>query len=332
MSARRGHPRQHEFDNAMRSALHLAVDSVEPAQDGLEQIQAKISTRQSVRRRVSWRWRISRAPGGDQPWWRALLPPRGWFPAVVTAVVERFRPDPNRAGWFGWLRPAAAVSTGLFVVTAATLAAAALPSAIFPAGNGKHYTASSPTPKHRTSANRHPSYSSTSVGGTSPAPGQSKSGGPSPTATPTCSPTASGTPSTAPSGSPTSSSSSSPTVSPTNTATTSPTSPAQTTPTTSPTPGATSAATPGPAAEAPLPATSPVATGKSLLSPDAIAATELAENSGQAGNSGLTAASDGNGDTGAPSPSDGPQPSASPTPSGPASPYPSSSPLPPPPC
>src|SRR5579859_8095383 len=95
-------PHQPELDRALRSALHLAVDAIEPGEDGLDQIRAKITARQSARRRASWRTRL--APGGDQPWWRALLPPRGWLPAVTGAVVERFRPDPNRAGWFGWLR------------------------------------------------------------------------------------------------------------------------------------------------------------------------------------------------------------------------------------
>src|SRR5215469_10513319 len=99
MRRRRADPRQHQFDNSLRNALMQAAESVEPGQDGLDKIRTKIEARQSARRRASWR--------------RALFPPSGWLPSIVTAVVERFRRDPDRAGWLGLLRPAAAVTTGV---------------------------------------------------------------------------------------------------------------------------------------------------------------------------------------------------------------------------
>ena len=146
-------PRQHEYHSALRSALHMAVDSLEPGAEGLDQIRAKIAAKQSVRRRFGW-WPAA-ALADDRSWWRVLLPPRAWLSVVVGAVTERFRPDPNRAGWFGLLRPAAAVTTGLFVVTAASWAVAALPSAINPPESTKVFHTTSPAHKNRPSATKH---------------------------------------------------------------------------------------------------------------------------------------------------------------------------------
>src|SRR5258708_35627687 len=114
MSNRRVDPRQHEYDGALRTALHMAVDSLEPGAEGLDHIRAKIAAKQSARGKLGW-WTAA-TPGENRSWWRALLPPRGWLPVVVGAVVERFRPDANRAGWVDWLRPAAAVTARLLLV------------------------------------------------------------------------------------------------------------------------------------------------------------------------------------------------------------------------
>src|SRR5215469_8498597 len=112
MSHRRVDPRQHEYNRALRTALHRAADSVEPSAGGLDQIRAKIAAKEAVRRKLGW-WSVAASRSGKS-WWHVLIPPRGWFPAMVDTAAERFRPDPNRTGWFGWLRPAAAVVTGLF--------------------------------------------------------------------------------------------------------------------------------------------------------------------------------------------------------------------------
>ncbi len=217
MRIRRVDPRLHEFGDALRDALHLAVDSVEPGADGLDQIRAKIGGRQAARRRV--RRPGAAAPGSGRPWWRGLLPPPGWLAASVGAAAERFRPDPNRAGWFGWLRPAAAIATGLFVVTAASWAVAALPAAVTPSSNPRTLSSSTRAPKHhRTATSSFPS--SSGVGGSLPGPG----GQPAPSATPSCT-TNPASPSGSPTGTPTTSSGSpSPSGSPTTTPSTTPSS------------------------------------------------------------------------------------------------------------
>jgi hypothetical protein len=331
-------PHQHDYDGVLRRALHTAADSLEPGADGLDQIRAKIAAKESARRKLGW-WAAA-TQREDGAWWRALIPPPGWLPAAVGAVAERFRPDPLRAGWFGWLRPAAAVFTGLFVATAASWAVAALPSALNPSPPpGHHHTSPSGKSKHSATG----SHGYTTTGGTAPS-SQGSQGGGSTGPTPTCSPTPSTSPSTSPSGSPSPSGTPTGSPSPTTTPSTTPPSPTSTptpnTPTSSPTVGGGSAA-PAPAADRapaggwtpagdwapvnrPAPANSPDATGKALFSPDAIAATQLARNSAAGG---LTEPGPG-ADMVA---NDGPVlPTASPTVSGPGTPIPTSTP--PPPC
>lgn len=276
-----------EQDSALRAALFAAAESVEPGDDGLAKIRSKIIASQAGR--AKWRFGV-RAAG--EPWWRSFLPPRGWLPAVAAAVADRFRPDPNRAGWFGWLRPAAAVGTGLFVVTAASWAVAALPAAIAPNGRtGGSVRPPGPTNSHHPKHPRTPGFTSSGNGPVGPS-GQSggKQGGgggvPLPTGTASCSPTA--TPSTTPSGTPstggtpTDGGSPTPTDGGTSTSTDSTSPASQDSSTDSPTPGAVSSAgsttdpasqpAPGSAAlrpagpVAPMATTSPQATGKVLIS------------------------------------------------------------------
>ena len=73
MSRRHVDPGRPELGNALRSALHTAVESVEPGADGLDQIHAKIAAKQSERHRIAWRPTLT--PGTSRPWWRMLLPP-----------------------------------------------------------------------------------------------------------------------------------------------------------------------------------------------------------------------------------------------------------------
>ena len=186
-----------EQDRALRTALFAAAESVEPGDDGLARIRAKIVDGQTGQAR----WRCGVRAAGE-PWWRSLLPPRGWLPAVVAAVADRFRPDPNRAGWFGWLRPAAAVGTGLFVVTAASFAVAALPAAISPSvGTGGSVKLPLPTKTHHPTKPGSPGLTSGSgSAGPSGQSGGKSGGGPQPTGTPSCSP--SGSLSASPTGTP----------------------------------------------------------------------------------------------------------------------------------
>src|SRR5712691_10202957 len=200
-----------EQDRALRNALMAAAESVEPAGDGLSRIRSKIAEGQAAQR-VRWRFGI-RAPG--EPWWRSLLPPRGWLPAIGAAVADRFRPDPNRAGWFGWLRPAAAIGTGLFVATAASWAVAALPAALSPSSTtGGPVASPGPTrTKQHHSKSNSPGFTQPGSGSVNPT-GQNggKGGGTAQPTTPSCPP--SGSPSTTPSGTPS-------TVTPTDTPTSS---------------------------------------------------------------------------------------------------------------
>lgn len=186
-------------DSALRAALFAAAESVEPADDGLARIRSKITEGQAGK--SHWHFGV-RAPG--ESWWRSLLPPQGWLPAVAAAVVNRFRPDPNKAGWFGWMRPAAAVGTGLFVVTAASWAVAALPAAISPSnGTTGSVKPSAPTKTHHPKHSGSPGFTSSGSGSTGPSGqsgGKQGGGGPAPSGTASCSP--SGSQSATPSGSP----------------------------------------------------------------------------------------------------------------------------------
>ncbi len=261
MSSHSSEPFNDDFDRVIRDALMAAVDSVEPGGDGLERIRAKIVVRQAVR---ASRWRIPHSRGAAR--WRPFQLSGAWLTAMSEAVVERFKPDPNRAGWFGWLRPAAAIATGVFVVTAASWAVAALPAAIAPVNNSRHFSPG-PAPSSLPGKSSRPGYSSSSggVGGSGPG----AQGGSSGAGTPSCSPPASTSPSatTTPSITPTiTPSSTSPGTSP---STGTPTSPDTTAPETTPSDSISAGQNP----PTPTTSVSPAATGKALL--DAASSAEL---------------------------------------------------------
>lgn len=261
MSSETSGPPQRDFDAALRDALRLAAESVEPGADGLDRIRSKIVAR-PARRGVPWR-SVGVRRGGTSVPREALRLSAGWLATAFDAVLERFRPDPSRAGWFGWLRPAAAIATGLFVVTAASFAVAALPS-----GGGSTSSSgalqTSPSPRHHSrSVKSVTSYPSTGNSGVVN-PGGAAS---HPAGTASCSPTPTGSPSTSPSGSP---SPSSPTTSSTATPSPSNTTPAAGSGTPSDSPSPSSSADPlSSPSVSPSPEVSPESTGKSLLSPDA---------------------------------------------------------------
>src|SRR5258707_7949093 len=139
MSHRRPDPSHPGLEQALRHALRVAADSVEPGADGLDRIHGKIAARPRV---VHSGWQTTYLAG-----LLGVLSTVGRFadPAVIWlrywtgAVAERFRPDLGRVGWLGWLRPAAAIATGLLVVAGASWAIAALPQAIAPSGNSRNY-------------------------------------------------------------------------------------------------------------------------------------------------------------------------------------------------
>lgn len=231
MSHRRPQQVPAGLDSLLRSALFRAVDSVEPAADGLDRIRAKIV---AGRHTPQAGWRLA-AASYLESLWRLLGPVGHWLRQAAGAVATRFRPEPGRADWLGWLRPAAALATGLFVVASASWAIAALPSVIAPSGNPRQVQTggggSGGGVGGDSSSSRSGAGSSTYSSGpggqvVSPAdsssasckatsPGPSGSGSATPSGSPTPTPSGSsgsGSPSTSPS--PSQSSSGSPSTSP----------------------------------------------------------------------------------------------------------------------
>ncbi|HET9896361.1 MAG TPA: hypothetical protein VFQ44_15660 [Streptosporangiaceae bacterium] len=261
-------PGDSNLDQALRSALHLAVDSVEPGADGLDQIRAKIATRQATRARLRPNYRFW------QNWQRSSSAQRrshangtrpAWVLAALAEVGDRFRPDLGRPGWLSWLRPAAAAVTALFVVSAAGLAVTALPAAISTVAHSVPFNSpGSPSSSRSKTASSQQSYPTPGGGGPGIVPPVSTHGAPNPWVSPSC--TISPSPSSSTTGSQTPPDTSPPTSS---NPTTSPSTPPDTgtvsPPANSPPAPAASTSTPAPDGSA-----SPDATGKVLLSSGAM--------------------------------------------------------------
>jgi hypothetical protein len=118
-----------DLEDVLRRALHTAAQSVEPGADGLDRIRSRIS----ARRPVPSGWNMADLAGRAGPsssvlrnLLRVSIGPR----APLYAVVQRFRPRSDDIGWNRWLRPAAAVATGVFVVLAGSWAFTTLPQVI----------------------------------------------------------------------------------------------------------------------------------------------------------------------------------------------------------
>ena len=226
MTHRRPDSAPRDLEDVLRRALLTAADSIDPAADGLDRIRAKIS----VRRRAGFSLRMadlaragSARIGGTQL--RYLRPVGVWILVALSAVGDRFRPHPNSSGRYGWLRPAAALATGIFVVVAGSWAASTLPQAVAPTadqGTGPGALRVSPPSTRPAKSSGHPGTVPGSTG-----PSRSASGSPScgpdtsrggmspplsPSTSPTPSPSSSPTPSSSPS--PSQSTSGSPTSSP----------------------------------------------------------------------------------------------------------------------
>jgi hypothetical protein len=206
MSHRRPDLREAGLEHALRHALRLAVDSVEPAADGLDRIRTKIEARPRVAR-TGWRTAYPTGLLGLlRTVWRYLEPAIIWLRYWTGAVAERFRPDEGRVGWFGWLRPAAAVATGLLVVTGASWAIAALPQQFSPADDSHSFGGpGSSTSAHSSAQNG--SQAGGSTESSSPGPrGSAQAPLSCRTPSPTSSASASSTPTQSASASPTPSS------------------------------------------------------------------------------------------------------------------------------
>lgn len=118
-----------DLEDVLRRALLTAADSVEPGADGLDRIRSRITGR----RPVPSGWNMAELAGRARPSnsvLRHLLRVNTAPRAPLSAVVQRFRPRSDGIGWNRWLRPAAAVATGVFVVLAGSWALTALPRVI----------------------------------------------------------------------------------------------------------------------------------------------------------------------------------------------------------
>ena len=250
MSHRRPDPRQAHRENVLRGALRMAADSVEPAADGLDRIRAKISTRQPA----LTDWTTSTPAGVLGSLWRWLEPVIIWLRYMAGAVVDRFRPDENRAGRLSWLRPAAALATGIFVVAAASWLITALPAVVTPTNQSGNYHNSGPGGGQPASSHSNGVQSTSGAGMGSRGPG-------SPQPSRSCRP-GSAKPSSSPSSSRTKSPSSSPSTSPS--------------PSSSPSPSPSSSS--GTGSGTPTPSGSP-STGAPTTSPGVSAASAAASGS-----------------------------------------------------
>ncbi len=223
-----------ELEDVLRRALRMAADSVEPGADGLDRIRSRIS----AQRQMPSGWNmveLAGRAGRSSSVLRNLLPVSIAARAAVYAVVQRFRPESDGSIWHRWLRPAAALATGVLVVLAGSWALTVLPQVIvssgsngLPRGSGGHVPGASgsgpaaprtgsPGPGYSGSATyplRHHGDSSPSASATVPASFSPPAG---PTPPQSFLPSASPTPSTSasPSASPTPSPSCSPSASPT---------------------------------------------------------------------------------------------------------------------
>ena len=181
---------------AFRHALHAAAEQVDPAVDGLERIQARISHRRPMPWPIAWvdvaLTRLTlRIPDGVWSAWDKLA-------LQLRAASERFLPESARglSGRLrlGWMRPVAAMSVVAFIVAAVVYMAIEVPqlaspqASISPAGHGGKGAG-------RTTGSS-PGHSLTSGGSRSSAGPNPSSGASSHSACPTTTPMFSPAPST----------------------------------------------------------------------------------------------------------------------------------------
>jgi hypothetical protein len=122
-------PRQRDLEDVLRRELRMVAESVEPGADGLDRIRSRIR----VQRPAPSGWIMAGPAGSAVPGRfsiRDLLPVHRGAQAFLYTGVHRFGPSDHRMGWHRWLRPMAAVATGVFVVLAGSWAVTALPQII----------------------------------------------------------------------------------------------------------------------------------------------------------------------------------------------------------
>lgn len=229
------------WEAALRQALHATAEQHEPGHEGLKRIKARVRHRRPMPLPIAWAdvalTKLSlRVPDGFWVAWDKMA-------RELRAASERFLP-PARPGSrlyrrLSWLRPAAAMSTAVFIVAAVVYMAVEVPQVIAPAGSvapSLHTTG----PNQRTGANTGPGGRPFTQPGSKPtsypsASARNANACATPKATPKKTITGAPTSPTSPTSPPASPSpSTSPSTSPTPTPTTSQTAPAGSSPSANP--------------------------------------------------------------------------------------------------
>jgi hypothetical protein len=171
-----------EREEALRRALFSAAQSIEPAADGFERIQARLGTpRPALVAWIEGAWSglLRRSPVFIQDIGR-------WLARGAALVWERFGPTTRgshrRSGPLAWLRPAAAMTVAIFVV-AAGVYVALNPSDLFSTSAGLNSQNSGNGPGSKTGGGTPESKTKSPIGSTGGA-----TWAPTPASSSTCSP------------------------------------------------------------------------------------------------------------------------------------------------
>jgi hypothetical protein len=127
-------PWQRDLEDVLRRELRMVAESVEPGADGLDRIRSRIS-----RHRLSTPGWIMTATEGPVAAGRYSaqhrLPVGRAAQALFSSAVHRFGPSDRGAALLRWMRPMAAVATGVFIVLAGSWAVTGLPQIIASSSN-----------------------------------------------------------------------------------------------------------------------------------------------------------------------------------------------------
>jgi len=102
-----------DHEAALRYALHAAADQVQPREDGLERIQARLRGPRLLPvawLEVAWTRLSLRLPEGFH-----LRPAADRVRQELRVAWDRFGPQAERGVRLGWLRPVAAMSVAVFI-------------------------------------------------------------------------------------------------------------------------------------------------------------------------------------------------------------------------
>ena len=127
-------PWQRDLEDVLRRELRRVAASVRPGADGLDRIRSRIRGQ----RPAPSGWTMAESAGSavtGRLSKRNLLPLQRAVRDFLYIGVHRFGPSDHRMTWHRWLRPMAALATGIFVVVAGSWAVTALPQIIASSGS-----------------------------------------------------------------------------------------------------------------------------------------------------------------------------------------------------